>query len=505
MEFEELLKLYETWPEDRQFTDEEQKNFIYKAGQASKFGALEFNRMAAILKRHGNGEIDGRKIASICTKAKISSNLGGQYPHDGIEQFVELFLFAHNLKYTFAGSYKEGSHERSSSYVLNLMSNFFADVHKLYTMHEVTAALSNWEVKRQSAIIKNNYQKVRYNPNADKTELDRFVLYLLFDKTPVETKEQEELFICTKTVLENFIWRTKNHLRSNWQHSAHCMPVFYGAQGTGKTEICKKLFEPLDDLTSWVDFSILSDNSKNYQLSTVPIFYFDEMSGINKADTNKLKTVMTAKDMQLRQMYEKATGKKTLVTTFIGSTNKSISQTIRDESGARRIFEIPVPFLDRKKIAEFDALAMWQGVDENIPTPPLYADKDITDIILSAQRENSFKGVVQEWIEAGVKYPSEYKKFRDLFADYFRDWGERNYPNQMNQMDATKFKSELESLRVNSTYKHRRRIEYKKTNNYHWYKILPAAEEQVDSQKIMKNETNDKIIDILSKKGSQNV
>ncbi len=154
-------------------------------------------------------------------------------------------------------------------------------------------ALSNWHDDEQKRLLKAAYNEVQFKPGLDDEwgELKRLVALLVLERdTPDETERYRR---AATVALAQFIWRVKNHMRGRWQHKAHLMPVLYGPSGSGKTSAVTHLLAPLPEMHMDVDFGLLKDNSKSYDLSTMPIMIFEEMAGASKSDVNDIKRSCT--------------------------------------------------------------------------------------------------------------------------------------------------------------------------------------------------------------------
>ncbi len=85
------------------------------------------------------------------------------------------------------------------------------------------------------------------------------------------------------------------------------------------------------------------------------------------------------------------------MSTFIGCSNKDISDTIRDETSNRRFFQIAVMKVDLAALERIDPLCIWRSIDENAKAP-MYANKADLDLITTIQTEQRHRGPVEEWL-----------------------------------------------------------------------------------------------------------
>jgi hypothetical protein len=267
---------------------------------------------------------------------------------------------------------------------------------------------------------------------------------LMTAPTPGDAVKTARDIRACEVALRNFIYRVKNHMRQTWRHSIHLMPVFYGPQGSGKTTAVRHLLSPIGDYTSAVGFDLFEHDAKLMKLSITPVMFFDELAGITKAENERLKDFMHSESRELRKLYGQPST-RTLVSTFIGCTNKDISTLIRDETGNRRYLQIETPRLDRTEIVKFDALAMWRSVNENAEAP-LYAHADDLNAVLDVQAEQRHFGKVEHWLNECERYPSEAVTSSYLFTDYFMPWVSDAYPGQERFENLISFGKELNRL-----------------------------------------------------------
>lgn len=442
MNFHTLLQLWRSFA-SKGATLQQTADFVKAAETGRDIEPWEWTEFADLLEDKGG--CDPKKVATIVRVAKIKSVLR-DYPRNASE-FIPLWLAAFGYSMSFDGVFHNASRERDTTFVLNEMDDWcstYAGSQKqpLFTSKLVSGALMNWTTLERERLINEAYRSVKYDPKADAAQLTAFATYVT---KPTGDRLLDDMRVkATEIALANFIYRVKNHMRGRWKHSCHLMPIFHGPQGSSKTTAIDALLAPVMDVTAKTDFEVFTHDSKTFDLTIKPIMFMDEMSGATRADVTKIKQVMTQDRRSMRQIYQ-ATSTRTLITTFIGASNKDISTLIKDETGNRRFLQIETPVLDRHSFAGFDMTAAWRSVDENAAEPPLYATTEATEIVKAVQDGQRFRGPVYEWVmDEGL--PAKATVYTELFNSMFRLWLECHAPGELRFMDAKAMKSELERL-----------------------------------------------------------
>lgn len=427
---------------------------------------------------HDHGGFSGtpkeieRKIAQQVRSAHLKADLGA-YPKNP-KHFVHLFIESRTIRMTYAGQIYVGKSERSMEYVENML-RLCCDTHGLRIDPYLTA-FTIWRMDEQPRLLAAAYETIRHVPGLDDdwTELTRFAALLVADGADAEITARNRRG--ATVALAQFVWRVKNHMRGRWQHKAHLMPVLYGPTGSGKTTAVQHLLEPLPGLHMDVGFDLLDDNSKSYDLSTMPVMVFEEMAGASKSDVNKIKAIMHTATRQMRQAYEAATV-RTVMSTFFGCSNKDISDTIKDETSNRRFFQIAVLNVDLKALKQIDATRIWQSINENAEAP-MYASKADLDIITSIQAEQRHVGVVEQWL-LEASFDARPYKASDLFSGHFRSWCEDYDPLAAKSWNAAKLGAELARLADTAAWRDKIAVKQVHKSNRYSFSIDPVGSEIV--------------------------
>ena len=374
-------------------------------------------------------------------ECRIHADLGG-FPYT-VTDFIPMFLKSRRYCMKFSGDF---TNKADYQFIYNEMvvwSHGLIPGSIVYSDNQIAAAFQNWQVTEKDALLSKAYESVRHSLQADEDELRAFAQFITA-ATDDDDKATKRDVNATLIALRNFIYRVKNHMRGKWYHGIHMMPVLYGPQGSGKTTAVRHLLSPIADYTSAVGFDIFDHDAKTYSLSVIPVLFFDEMAGISKAENEKLKDIMHTENRELRQIYGKPVH-RTLVSSFIGCSNRDISTLIRDETGNRRYLQIETPRISRDEIRKFDALAMWRCVDED-GEPPLYAHADDLRAVMEVQAGQRHVGKVDGWLSDTDRVPTGFVKSSSLFSEYYLPWLRDMYPGQDRFENVVAFGKELARL-----------------------------------------------------------
>ena len=366
----------------------------------------------------------------------------GAYPYS-VTEFVPSFLTTRGHPMKFSGEFTNSA---DADFIFNQMVIWNHEIlcgGSVFNDAQIKAAFANWQVTEKDRLLADTFRHVAYDPAADPTELTAFATLLTAPTVGDPAKTARDIRAC-EIALRNFIYRVKNHMRQTWRHGVHLMPILYGPQGSGKTTAVRHLLSPIRDFTSAVGFDVFTHDAKIMKLSVTPVMFFDELAGITKAENERIKDFMHSESRELRRLYGDPVN-RSLVTTFIGCTNKDISTLIRDETGNRRYLQIETPRLDRAEIVKFDALAMWRSVDENADAP-LYANADDLNAVLDVQAEQRHFGKVEHWLNECQRHPDEAVTGSYLFTNYFMPWASDAYPGQERFENLIGFGKELNRL-----------------------------------------------------------
>lgn len=436
--FEQLVEKYSKERPSFMLDETETAELILEAKEARHAHPAVWIKFKTVLTERTGWKAPA--VASEYRQCRITADLG-TYPHS-VADFVPAFLKSRGFSMSFGGEF---GNETDADFILNLMNQWSAEIiggRPIYSEGLIRGAFTNWQATERARMMKASYVKVRHDPGADKTELARFSDFIT-RKTGDDEADRRNAR-ATEIALANFIYRVKNHMRCVWKHGVHMMPILYGAQGSGKSTAVDKFLSPLTDMSSKVGFDIFEHDGKMYALSTTPVMFFDELAGVTKAEVERIKDIMLADRRELRKLYANP-ATRTLISTFIGCSNRDVSTMIKDETGNRRFLQIDTPKkLSLTTIKGFDAMAMWRAVDEEADAP-LYANAaDLADV-QSLQGEQRHLSNVEVWLEEQTQAPT-WSPASEIFELNFIPWLKGMYPGQERYENVVKFGKELTRL-----------------------------------------------------------
>ena len=223
-------------------------------------------------------------------------------------------------------------------------------------------------------------------------------------------------------VVRKFMWQAKRKA-VGLPVTNHLMPVLTGPQGKGKSTFVQALCAPLAELKRDVNFTQICDE-RIIDIWSSHILFIDEMSNFTKSDADVIKNVITAPVLTRRPMRSNATVQVQQQATFIGCTNKSLAQLIRDDTGGRRFAELvwrSDP--DWEAMNALDWHMLWTSVDENAPDP---ISQETARALKEQQEDNRNQHPVEVWGRQ-VRANGSWTTAVELYASY-REWEREAFP-----------------------------------------------------------------------------
>jgi hypothetical protein len=224
-------------------------------------------------------------------------------------------------------------------------------------------------------------------------------------------------------VMIHWIWQIKRKVYG-LSVQAHLMPVFCGLTNTGKSVAVRRLISPLAAISSESDLKRIGDSREDFILIRSFIMFLDEMAKASSADFEILKYKITANTIEYRKLGSNATVKGSQNATFIGTSNYSVIDIIKDPTSARRYYELWVKGkCDWKTINEIDYLQIWRSVNEQDDEASHL--KGHEDEIKKRQDIIRDRDSVEEWLEYDNLKPvdgveKKEVKARELYDVYMR-------------------------------------------------------------------------------------
>lgn len=198
--------------------------------------------------------------------------------------------------------------------------------------------------------------------------------------------------------LQHWIWLTKRKM-SRLSVGHHLMPIFYGDQGGGKTQLILKLLAPIKGQYRCADFLQVTDE-RCYRIFKDAVLFIDEMAGAERACINRVKNLITSDTVTGRPLYENRLEEIRNDATWIGGSNFPLDEIIKDDSGNRRFYQIdclPKGKWDRDAINLIDYLSIWQSVDESAESPLITSN--LVDAMYTRQQDHwRYKSSIEEFL-----------------------------------------------------------------------------------------------------------
>lgn len=167
-------------------------------------------------------------------------------------------------------------------------------------------------------------------------------------------------------IMQHFLWQIKRKMYAK-KVVYHLCPMLFGAQNGGKSTAVSKLLGPVNDLAINLPPNEVTDPRTAKTLSDRFVCVFDEMSGMGRVDMEAFKRVITDEYVSYRPMRTNDSRRVKQNTTFIGLSNKSLSENINDSTGMRRFVEIHcLDKINWDLINNTDALAIWKSINESL-------------------------------------------------------------------------------------------------------------------------------------------
>lgn len=234
-------------------------------------------------------------------------------------------------------------------------------------------------------------------------------------------------------VMAHWLWCTKRKAQKRpavW----HIMPVLKGAQGGGKTQALQKLLRPLNDFVLKTHLDKIGDQNLYKAFSEKLVIFCDELQGADKADLNTLKNLITTETTSYRIMYTQTTRNAPMLCSFIGATNRSISEQFFDSSGMRRFYQLEcLPKLDHAAINGLDATAIWRGIDANKERG--YLDGAVLEALLNKQDDYVRREDLDTFLDEYNLQPATELSYKEMshqhIYDMYRAWCSRTGSKDM--------------------------------------------------------------------------
>jgi hypothetical protein len=263
-------------------------------------------------------------------------------------------------------------------------------------------------------------------------------------------------------VMAHWMWQVKKKMK-NETPSYHIMPIFFGKQEGGKTVALNKLIGPINNFRLNINLDQMGDDRYFRAMSENFVIVFDEMQGAHRTDIDALKKQVTIDFNDYRPLGTNEIFKVRQACSFIGATNRPVSEQIVDSTGMRRFWQLNcMDRLDWATLNALDYIAMWKGIDE--ARVDGYILKHI-DSIREVQNEMVAIDVLQLYLNTkhllDTKGPFKRVTTSEMYQD-FKTWA---LDNGHRLMDSSWFGRRLSNRGLKS-----KQTSYKKIS-YNYYEI----------------------------------
>jgi hypothetical protein len=271
-------------------------------------------------------------------------------------------------------------------------------------------------------------------------------------------------------ILEHMLWQVKRKL-FGYDAKDHVLLYLHGKQGCGKTELIRRIGEPLRELYTEPDMQqLLTDRFNkqllhNYYMANLEEFAGSETAGVggrDKRGVSGLKKLLTTKVQTQRDMHVTTVSQFRNNLTIFGSGNDHLKVLVNDYTGMRRLWEIDVdkilaarrsPTLDWHLVESIDYRALWREIDEQDDEAPIRRDMDVFERIAQSQDLMRSKTTFELWLEKTKRWPVEDPASAKLIHIYqaekeFRDWSKEWDP--MSRYGRSYFHRQLDKVGVES-------------------------------------------------------
>lgn len=252
----------------------------------------------------------------------------------------------------------------------------------------ISAYLSTWLVDERERLLGELQKFIRHEPLGieDGDELEFWVKAVKRDADAVDIE-----------VMRHWVWQVKRKIFGLPVHN-HIMPIFAGLTGSGKSEAIRRLISPLQVVSLTTDLKIMNDERENFNLIEKFIIFFDEMAKAEQVDVNTLKNKITLDYASYRKLGTNARVKGPNRASFIGASNPSVVDIIKDPTSARRFYELAITEVgDWESVNGVDVVKLWKSVDENEPLG--YMVGDTLAEVRKRQELIRDRDSVEEWLD----------------------------------------------------------------------------------------------------------
>ena len=233
--------------------------------------------------------------------------------------------------------------------------------------------------------------------------------------------------------MRHIVWQIKRRFFDKDPYNVLVM-FFYGYQGCGKTTLMRNLTRPLKEYYSEQEADSVTDARNGPMLERMFIIGIEELAGVGKVGADKLKALVTKQYATTRVLGTHITTSTKVNVNLMGTSNRSISAVLRDETGMRRWYQVYCPLkgegtMDFQAMDKIDWDVLWTGTDENCDKSPLFSDPKLVTKLKILQESWRHKYEAEEFAFEMGYWPAtnDAKLFEMNFRDFnnkFKAWCE---------------------------------------------------------------------------------
>lgn len=187
-------------------------------------------------------------------------------------------------------------------------------------------------------------------------------------------------------------------------NSEGCL-VLQGPQGCGKTSFIKCII-PMEFLKTGLDINP-DDKDSLRKATKYWVVELGELDATMKADQAKLKAFITESVDEYRLPYAISSKRYPRTTSLFGTVNKE--DFLKDETGSRRFWIIPVENVKIDKLRKLDIEQLWGEVMTELPNniDKLNLNAEELKLLAANNEEFNVKGNTEIAVEAGFAWNSD--------------------------------------------------------------------------------------------------
>ena len=282
--------------------------------------------------------------------------------------------------------------------VLKHRDDYEEDTPRSESGRPIRPAWSTEVMKRELRVLLVNYHTqgrnalrntLTYQPEMANYSSD-YLAWYFGDNGARVAQEAQPLAVA---MFKHWMWQTKRYLYG-MKVPAPIMLNILGEQETGKTLFVRRLSLPFDGFDTDAKLYHALDDRESERWIQNYIIRFDELAvGGDHAEFARsaagFKALLTMETINYRVMRETKHHRAARTFSPIATSNKPLADVLYDPTGMRRFYEItsllPKCVAPWEGILSMDPVALWQGIDENLPTGYVYQGSDMFPALQAAQ------------------------------------------------------------------------------------------------------------------------